>query len=131
MKNLCRKVSTSLVVGIIGASISLAALPVVSAQLITGGDSPINVSGATGGIGNFRELALIMIDFFLSFLGFIAVIFVIYGGILYVTARGQQEKLDEAKKILTYSAIGIIVILLSFALVNTILSAGTGQEPSA
>lgn len=104
-------------------------LPMVSAQFINPGtDKPKNLDDASP-YNNFRDVALIIIDFFLSFLGFIAVVAVMYGGVLYVTAAGHQDKVDTAKKIVTYAALGLIVILLSYAFVNTILAAGTGQEP--
>jgi hypothetical protein len=51
---------------------------------------------------------------------------IIYGGFLYVSAAGNSEKIENAKKIIMYAVIGIIVILLSFAIVNTILTAGSG-----
>ena len=97
-------------------------------SLIDTTDNPDVVAGATGDATSFRILAKRIVDYFLTFLGFIAVIMIIYGGILYVTAAGEQEKIDTAKKILMYAAIGIIVILLSFAIVNTIIGAGTGTE---
>jgi hypothetical protein len=102
-------------------------VPAVNAQgFISSTDNPSAVSTATGGQGSFRQLALTIVNFFLTFLGLIAVVMIIYGGFLYVTAAGNQEKIESAKKIIMYAVIGIVVILLSFAIVNTILSAGTG-----
>ena len=69
-----------------------------------------------------------MVNYFLTFLGIVAVIMIIYGGITYVTAAGQDEGIGNAKKIIMYALVGIIIILLSFAIVNTILGAGTGTE---
>ena len=89
-------------------------------------DNPGAISTATGGQGSFRQLALTIVNFFLTFLGLIAVVMIIYGGFLYVTAAGAQEKIESAKKIIMYAVIGIVVILLSFAIVNTILGAGSG-----
>src|SRR3989339_791554 len=61
--------------------------------------------------------------------GKIAAAMVIYGGILYVTSAGEEEKTGKAKKILMYAIIGIVIIFLSFAIVNTVISgAGTGDE---
>ena len=94
------------------------------------GPGPDTIDTATGGESNFRTLALTILDYFLSFLGFGAVIFVIYGGVLYVTAGGAQDKVATAKKILMYAGVGLIIILLSYALVNTILSAGSGVAPA-
>ena len=63
-------------------------------------------------------------------MGLIAVIMVIYGGFLYIVSGSEDT--EKAKKVLLYAAVGIIVILISFALVNTILGAGdatgTGQN---
>ena len=114
----------------VGALTLVSMLPVASAasSLINAGDNPSRIAEATGGEGNLRGLVLRIINYFLGFLGILAVIMVIYGGVTYVTAAGQDEQIGNAKKIIMYSLIGIIVILLSFAVVNTILGAGTGVE---
>ncbi len=104
-------------------------VPGAEAALIDATDSPSNIQEATGGEGSFRTLARTIINFFLYFLGFVATAMIIYGGILYVTSGGQDEQTGKAKKILMYAIIGIIIILLSFAIVNTVISgAGTGDE---
>jgi hypothetical protein len=102
----------------------------VSAQgMINPGDNPSAVSQQTGGESSFRQIVLNIVNFILYFLGLIAVIMVIYGGITYVISAGNQESVEKAKKIIMYAVIGLIIVLISFALVNTILSgAGVGQE---
>lgn len=77
---------------------------------------------------NARELILNVINFVLGFLGIVAVAIVIYGGILYVTAAGSEEQAGKAKKSITYSVIGIFIIIGSFALINTLLSFGGGSS---
>lgn len=96
-------------------------------QMIRMEDNPNNVESATSFGGSARQGALTIINYFLYFLGLVATIMVIYGGFLYITSQGEDT--EKAKKILLYSAIGIIIILISFAVVNTILGAGdaTGQ----
>ncbi|MBT5016069.1 hypothetical protein HN748_05800 [Candidatus Peregrinibacteria bacterium] len=106
-------------------------LDLAHAQLISGEDSPENITSATGGEGSFRTLARTIVNFFLYFLGFLATVMIIYGGILYVTSAGNDENVQKAKKILMYAIVGIIVILLSFAIVNTVIGgAGTGDISS-
>lgn len=112
----------------VGALTLLSALPTASAAFISPEDNLPVVSEATGGEGSIRRLVLRIINFFLGFLGILAVIMVIYGGVTYVTAAGADEAIGNAKKIILYSLIGIVIILLSFAIVNTILGAGTGVE---
>ncbi|MEK7528886.1 MAG: hypothetical protein AAB592_03895 [Patescibacteria group bacterium] len=90
-------------------------------------DDPVR--DITGGQSSIRSLALLIVNFFLGFLGLLAVIMIIYGGFIYVSSAGEQEKVDEAKKILTYAVIGIVVIVISFALVNTLLGGlGAGTD---
>lgn len=56
----------------------------------------------------------------LVFSGVIALILIIYSGIKYITSRGDQTAIESAKKTLTYAIIGLIVIFLSFFIVNLI-----------
>jgi len=95
-----------------------------SAQLIDLADNPANISGATAGEGSFRAIARKIVNFILYFLGLIATVMVIYGGFLYITSGGEDT--EKAKKVLMYAAIGIVVVLVSFALVKTLLTAADG-----
>ncbi|MBP9718185.1 hypothetical protein KBD59_02705 [Candidatus Gracilibacteria bacterium] len=90
-------------------------------------DSPSFITKLSGGATGIRGIVLVILDFFLGFLGLLAVIMVIYGGFLYVSSAGNEDNVNKAKKILMYAAIGIILIIVSFALVNTIFGAATGQ----
>lgn len=87
-------------------------------------DSPPIIQALTSSQGGLRGIVLTIINFFLGFLGLLAVVMVIYGGFLYVGSAGNEESVGKAKKILMYAAIGILVIMVSFALINTLLGAG-------
>ncbi len=88
---------------------------------------------------NLRDYIVNIVNFVLGFLGLVAMIIVIYGGFLYVTAAGQEEQTTKGKKSIMYAVIGIVIILISFALVNTLIGGlgkgtdvgvGTGQQLS-
>jgi len=64
-----------------------------------------------------------IINYFLGFLGLVAVIFLIYAGILMVTAGGNDEQVGKARKIITYAVVGIVIILLSWTIVTFVTSA--------
>lgn len=102
----------------------------VMAQAIAPEDQPGIVGQLSGGQTGLRGIALTIVNFFLTFLGLLAVVMVIYGGFMYVGSAGNPETVEKAKKILLYAAIGIIVIIVSFALVNTILGAATVSRPT-
>ncbi len=89
-------------------------------------DSPALITGSTGGQSSARALVLTIVNFFLGFLGLLAVLMVIYGGVLVLTAGAKPEEAAKGKKVLMFAAIGIIIILLSFAMISTILGAASG-----
>jgi hypothetical protein len=126
------KVKKSLALGaatLFNLSVAAVAFAQGGAGLISPTDQPGRLAQATGGQGSARDLVLTFLNFFLGFLGLLAVIMVIYGGIMYVTAAGEQDKADKGKKIIMYAIVGIVIILLSFALVNTILGGlGAGGD---
>ncbi len=64
------------------------------------------------------------INYFLGFLGLIAVVMIIYAGVLLVTGQGEEEQINKGKKIILWAAIGILVIMLSYAIVRVITGAG-------
>ncbi len=75
---------------------------------------------------NARDFIQTIVNYALSFLGLAATVMVIYGGILYVTSRGDEEQTGKAKKTIEYSITGIVIILGSFALINTVINATGG-----
>ena len=105
----------------VGALTVFGALPEAAATQFLQGDENI-----PGGETDFRTLVLTIISYFLGFLGLLATIMIIYGGITYVSSAGNDEAVGKAKKIILYAVIGIIVILLSFVIVNAVLGAQTG-----
>ena len=58
-----------------------------------------------------------------------AVAFVIFAGFLFLTSRGDDGQVEKAKKTLIYAVIGIVIVMLSFAIVNTVIQVGQGQRP--
>ncbi len=61
--------------------------------------------------------------YLLGFSAALAVLFIIWGGFLYVTSAGNEERQKTAKTTLTYSIGGLILILLA----QVILSFITGD----
>ena len=53
--------------------------------------------------------------------GLVAVIFVIVGGVQYMTSAGDPGKTKKAKDTILYAVIGLIVCVLAFAIVNFVI----------
>jgi len=68
-----------------------------------------------GGI-TLRSLFERIVLWVLAIAGMIAVLFLIYGGFLYLTAGGDAERVTKAKTTIINAVIGIIVIALAFAI---------------
>jgi hypothetical protein len=73
--------------------------------------------------GTLGQNITTIINFALGLLGLIAVVFLIYAGVLMVTAGGNEDQVGKAKKIITYAVIGIVVILLSYTIVQFVTTA--------
>ncbi|MFC1750561.1 PKD domain-containing protein [Pseudomonadota bacterium] len=79
-------------------------------------------------VSSVREYILNVTNFVLGFLGLLAVLIIIYGGFLYLTAAGREEQAGKGKKSIMYAVIGMLVIMGSYAIVNTVLQAPSGTE---
>ena len=69
-----------------------------------------------------RLIATAIVRTLLGFLGLIAVILILVGGFRWMTAAGNQEKVDTAKKTLTAGIIGLIIIVAAFAITNFVIT---------
>ncbi|HSX41093.1 MAG TPA: pilin [Candidatus Saccharimonadales bacterium] len=71
------------------------------------------------GTGNslFHQVANLLV--FLA--GAIAVLILIIGGIRYVTSTGDASRIKQAKDTILYAIVGLVVVLLAYAIVNFIL----------
>jgi hypothetical protein len=58
----------------------------------------------------------------LSFVGVIFMVLLVYGGILWMTAGGNDNQVERARKIITESIIGLIVVMLAYAISVFLLS---------
>ncbi len=56
----------------------------------------------------------------LTLAGAVALIFFIIGAIQFLTSSGDQKKVESAKKTMTYAIGGLVLVFLSFAIVNLI-----------
>ncbi len=81
---------------------------------------------AFGGTAKLQsDPAVIIGNFIKAALGFVSVIFfalIIYGGFLWMVARGNEQQIEKAKSLLTSATIGIVIIAGGYALTSTIVS---------
>lgn len=122
----------SIAIGAVGGGIT----PVLSSGTIpTGAVNPAAVVGdaptaTVGGVsfptgaglpsGTPTPLLTKVIRFLLYMIGAVAVLFLVYAGFQYILAGGDEAKAKDAKKIILYSIVGVLVALVSLILVGTL-----------
>lgn len=49
-----------------------------------------------------------------------ALIFTLYGGVLWATSQGDKQKLDHARRTIIFSIVGLIIMFLAFFIVQAV-----------
>jgi uncharacterized membrane protein len=78
-----------------------------------------NVDGTQQGIA---KLIQDVANFLIFVLAAISVLFIVYGGFLYVTDDGSGTKAGQGKKIVLQALIGLIIAVVSFTLVSLVVN---------
>lgn len=127
MKSITPKIIATLIVSVLGLSL-FSFTPVVHAAddicSKNPNEVPEAVYKAAGCDGNQNELPntiTSIINSIIAVTGLIAVIFVLIGGINYITSAGDSGKLEKAKKTILYACIGLAICALAFAIVNWVI----------
>ncbi len=87
-----------------------------------------NTGSAIPGIGGDSLPTMIgrIVGALLSFVGVLFLILMIYGGIMWMTARGNEQQVEKARSLIVAAIIGIIITLAAYAItmfVGNILTA--------
>lgn len=73
-------------------------------------------------------LLLGVINWLLQLVDGLAVLAIIYSGIMYITSAGNAEQAEKAKKNLTWAIIGLIIVSLILVLPSIVYKAITGED---
>ncbi|MBT5808631.1 hypothetical protein HOI18_05155 [Candidatus Uhrbacteria bacterium] len=106
------------------ATLPVLLLPVaVSAQLSSSSSTLETVGDSIGSDASNDLPTLIgnLIAVLLSVLGIIFVMLTVYAGFLYLTAAGDDSKVNKAKSLLTQGIIGLVIIVAAYAIANFVI----------
>jgi len=110
IKSCAEKIALAAIVGGVFAPKALAA------QDIVGEVSPVKIF-----IGDPSEIINRLINFILIVAGILAVVYLIYGGIIYVTAGGDAEKAGKGRVAITNAIIGIVIIAAALVIYRLVV----------
>ncbi|MCX6792408.1 MAG: IPT/TIG domain-containing protein [Candidatus Falkowbacteria bacterium] len=90
-------------------------------------DTGINYVNGTGLSNQDPRVAIAnIIRIILGFLGVLALGLIMYAGFIWMTAKGEEEKIENAKKIMIGAVIGLVIVLASFGIASYIISRLSG-----
>ena len=100
--------------------VALAPLAAAAGPLESGGGLD-KLSGQTGLIERpITDVIAMVIRGILTLLGTIFIVLIILGGFKWMTSQGNAEKVKEARESIKNAAIGLIIVVTSYALVRTV-----------
>ena len=111
-------VATTMLVSVpvaVSAQTTQAQPPSISQQLDAAGRAGFGISSSTAST-RFIPVLNAIIGVFLGFVGTIAFIVFLMGGFLWMTARGNTDQVDRAKKYMFNGTLGVIIIIMAYSL---------------
>lgn len=97
-----------------------------SAQALSNFPCPPGVRCPGAEDSTVNGLILVVIGWLLSIAFGLAVLFLIIGGFRYITSAGNEESAEAGKKTVINAIIGIVIIVLSYVIVNVIANTVSG-----
>lgn len=99
---------------IIGLAICMLSKVIFNFMIVSMGSQQLSMAESTTLLKN-------LFNWFTGIAGVFAVIYVIIGGVGYMTAAGDPQKLQKAKRTILYAVIGLIVVALSGVIINWVM----------
>lgn len=83
------------------------------------------LGASPAGVENVENFIRSVIKLIAGLAGLVATAFFVAGGFTYITSSGNPEQLDKAKRTLTWSAIGLAIVIAAFVISNIVTSLAT------
>lgn len=93
--------------------VNILCLPLINQKAMAAQVTVVNPIGTD----DFTELVTNFLGWLLGIAGALALLMFVWGGILYVTSAGDEQKAAKGKRIVTWTIIGLIVILMSYSII--------------
>lgn len=84
-----------------------------------GVDESLKLKDANGQ-ENLKDSIITMLNYFLGFVGVLLVVIIVYAGFLIIVSQGEEEELTKGRTMIVYAIIGVVIIFLSYTIVNFI-----------
>ncbi len=92
----------------------------------TGSSDPVLFSNPISGIDNIYKLIYAILDFVAKAGSIVVIFMLIYSGLLFVKAQGNESEISKAKSTFFWSVIGAIILLGAKALALVVCNTANG-----
>ncbi len=65
---------------------------------------------------DLQSTSINFLQWVLGLLGLVAVVLIVYGGLVWMTAAGNEDRIRKAKEILRGAVIGLVIVLLAWSI---------------
>ena len=79
-------------------------------------------SATASGRNPIIYIAVLILNQLLGFLALIVLVLILYAGFTWMTARGEEEKVEHAKETISRAVIGLVIIVAAWAITSYIVS---------
>lgn len=86
---------------------------------VTSGD---NALPTMSGSSDVKLLIGTIIKYLLGFLGIVFLILIIYGGFIWMMARGDEKEIKKAQDLIKAAVIGVVVMLCAYIIADFVLT---------
>lgn len=86
--------------------------------------SGLNQAATAGGVKSNKKLPAFIggvIQSLLQATGMIFIVLIVYAGMMYMTAAGDEEKVKKSKKMISSTIIGLIIVMGAFAITSFVV----------
>lgn len=86
------------------------------------------LAGKSAGVSDIPSLIALIFNVTISVSGAIFLLMLLFGGVTYLTAGGNDESVGKARKMMLNAVIGLLIVLASFAIGTWVISVLTGSS---
>ncbi|PKM91180.1 hypothetical protein CVU82_03975 [Candidatus Falkowbacteria bacterium HGW-Falkowbacteria-1] len=96
-----------------------------SAQLVPGSSQPDQDQYKYGDykLNDALEVGIRITKIILGLVGSLALLFFVYGGVMFLISAGNSEQVQKAKGIIINAAIGLIIVFMSYIIIQFAMKA--------
>lgn len=89
--------------------------------------APVSIPTPLAGI-SVQQLSGRIVNYMLGIAGSIGLLMFVYGGVIWMTAAGNQDKIAEAKKTIVWSVMGLVMLFGSYIIVKFVMETIVGAQ---